>query len=146
MWPFKRKEWEKLGASMTADALRAQLAQLNSDFTDLRDRGYRAISAKDFEEIIFDSWFPNNEPAYRSEVFDCDKFAVCFMANVYLRWAKISKGSEALAFGYIAANVEGMGWHAFIWHVDDQGVIRFYEPQNGHLAAYKFLGVAVVES
>lgn len=132
MWPFSRKEWGKLGWAWTANTVQAQLISATAPkYIFLRDRDYRAISTKDFEQIVFDCWFPHDEPAYKSEIFDCDDFAVCFMANVKTRWAKLG-GKEALAFGYIEAQVEGMSSpHAFIWHMEEGGNVRFYEPQTG---------------
>lgn len=36
--------------------------------------------------------------------------------------------------------------YAFIWHMDDKGAVRFYEPQSGKRAAYKLLAVRLVEA
>lgn len=143
MWPFaKRKEWEKLGMAWTSSAVEAEARRvLNPDFMFLRDRDYRTIPAADFEHLIFDCWFPKtDEPAFRSEIFDCDDFAVCFMAAVKKEWARNSRGNQALAFGYISAEVEGKGMHAFIWQLDSSGVFNFYEPQTGKKVEYKFTG------
>lgn len=147
MWPFKRKEWEKLGRSYSSAEL---FNVLNSGLKPLsiflRDRDYRAISTEDFERIIFDCWFLHDEPAYKSEIFDCDDFSVCFMANVKTRWANISRGKEALSFGYISAEVKGLGFHAFIWHVNDKGEINFYEPQSGRRVNYELSNITLVET
>lgn len=146
MWPFKRKEWEKCGASWTYQALEENIhLKLSPGYLDVRDKDIRSISTKDFEKLVFDCWFPNDYQAYRSEIWDCDNWSVAFMARVQERWAKVSKGKEALAFGYIAAYVEGMGYHAFIWHMDDKGIIRYYEPQTGKRVDYKCTKVALVE-
>ena len=147
MWPFKRKEWEKLGASWTYEGLESQLAsQLNPKHIDVRDKDLRAISTKDFERLMFDCWFINDFSEYRSEIWDCDNWCVAFMFKMQDRWAKVSKGKEALAFGYIDAYVDGMaGPHAFIWHMDDKGVIRFYEPQTGRRWEPKIISVRLVE-
>jgi len=148
MWPFKRKEWEKLGRPWATEEvsamLREQLAPLYPPF--LRDRDYRGISSAEFERILFDCWFPNDYKGWTKEIWDCDNFAVGCMAKVQERWARISKGKEALAFGYIEANVQGKGWHAFIWHLDDKGVVRFYEPQTGRRWAPVLLDVRLVEA
>lgn len=147
MWPFKRKEWEKLGWAWTSSAVEEELRRrLAPEFLHLRDREYRCIPTADFEAIIFDCWFPHDEPAYKSEIFDCDDFAVCFMAAIKTRWAKVSRGSQALAFGYISADVQGMGQHAFIWHLNGRGGITFYEPQTGKPVPYICDSVTLVES
>jgi hypothetical protein len=96
--------------------------------------------------IICDSWFPLDYKGYTPEIWDCDNVAVAFMAAVSHRWAKVSRVNRALAFGYIEANVEGMGWHAFIWHMDDKGIIRFYEPQTGRQVCYNIISVRLVEA
>lgn len=146
MWPFKRKPWEKLGNAYASQAVRDALDARCAEQVNLRDRDYRAIPASDFEQIIFDCWFPHDEPAYKSEIFDCDDFAVCFMAAVKTRWAEVSRGKESLAFGYVAADVKGMGMHAFIWHLNDKGNITFYEPQTGKPAAYICNSIVLMES
>jgi len=143
---LKRKKWEKLGTVWTSSGVKSILNTLKPKEIHFRDRDYRALPVKDFEQIIFDSWFPNDEPAYKSEIFDCDDFAVCFMADIKRRWANISHGQESLAFGYIAAIIEGLGNHAFIWQMDDDGNVNFYEPQTGKRIHYKLLSVSLVES
>jgi len=146
MWPFKRKEWEKVGTAWTSSGVRASLFTLAPEYVFLRDRDYRGIPAVEFEKILFDCWFPKNYKGFKSEIWDCDNYAVACMAKVQERWAKISKGKEALAFGYIEADVEGTGWHAFIWHMDDKGVVRLYEPQSGRRVDYKLTAVRLVEA
>ena len=146
MWPFKRKKWEDLGVKLTSLQVYDILAGLLPEDVFLRDKDYRGIPSKDFQRIVFDCWFPNDEPAYKSEIFDCDDFAVCFMAAVKTRWANISRGKESLAFGYISADVMNKGQHAFIWHLDDFGLIHFYEPQTGELVDYKLNSTTLAES
>ena len=146
MWPFKRTKWEKLGNPWTAFGVRESAAALNPQYTFLRDKDYRGIPAPDFERIILDCWFPKDYKDFTPEIWDCDNYAVAFMAAVQKRWAKISRGKEALAFGYIEAELPGRGWHAFNWHMDDRGVIRFYEPQSGQRVDCKLLTVRLVEA
>ena len=132
MWPFKRKEWEKLGAPMDSALLERILSNwLAPAAIYTRDRAYRAIPCADFENLMFDCWFPLDEPDYKAEIFDCDDWTVCCMAAVKTRWAEVSRGTEALAFGYIEALLPSGVRHAFIWHVSPNGTIAFYEPQTG---------------
>ncbi len=152
MWPFTRKKWETLGRSMSAEELRG-LLMAGTPFLfsaplycHLKDTDLRALPAAEFELLVFDCWFPHDEPAYKSEIWDCDDFAVAFMAAVRTRWAKVSRGKEALAFGYVSGLVEGMGNHAFIWAVDDKGVVNFYEPQTGKRVNYVLKSVVLVET
>ena len=147
MWPFnKRKKWEKLGIACDMGKVWDCVQLLNPDYLFLRDRDYRCIPNDEFETILFDCWFPNQEPAYKSDIFDCDDFAVCCMAEVKKQWARISKGKEALAFGYMEADVKEIGFHAFIWQLDHTGVVRFYEPQSGKRVNYEFNSVRLIET
>lgn len=138
MWPFTRKKWEKLGATFTRDAFEQQARALKPTpyYVFPRDKDIRAIPHTDFEQLMFDCWFPKDYRDYAPEIWDCDNYAVACMAKIQERWAKVSKGKQAIAFGYIAATVEGMGHHAFIWHMDHKGVFRFYEPQTGKRVDY----------
>lgn len=136
MWPFKREKWEKHGASWTSEAIEQQferkLSLPTKPYYDLRDPSYRAISHKEFEKIMFDCWFPKDFGEYAKGRRDCDKFTVQCMAKIHARWAELSRGDEAMAFGYIAAKaIEMIVNHAFIWHMDDTGDIAYYEPQTG---------------
>ena len=130
----KRKQWERLGETWTARAIEYQFRNLIIDVENIfmRDRDYRAIPAADFERLVFDSWYVHDNPAYRPEIFDCDDFAVCFLADVRRAWAERSRGVEALAFGYVFAILAGGDPHAFIWALDPSGEIRYYEPQTGN--------------
>lgn len=141
MWPFKRKKIE--GNPLPYKRVEEILAPLNPLYCFTRDKDYRAISQNDFEKIVFDCWFPHDEPAYKAEVWDCDDFAVAFMAEVRKKWAKMG-ASEPLAFGYIEAYIDG--YHAFIWHIDDKGQIAYYEPQNGKKISPKLGLVRLVEA
>jgi hypothetical protein len=112
-----------------------------------KDRDYRAIPQEDFEKLLFDCWHPKDYKDFTAEIWDCDNWTLSCMARISERWAKVSKGKEALAYGWISADVEGMGYHAFIWHMDHKGVIRFYEPQSitYRPAPYKFKSIGLVE-
>jgi len=146
MWPFKRKKWEKLGNTYTGVAVREQIRlKLKSELIIIRDKDYRAIPRKDFEQILFDCWFPKDLPGYVEEKFDCDDYAICCIASVKLRWAKISKGKQALPFGYISAYI-GTGHHGFVWAMDNMGEMWLYEPQTGQRIEKKIGKVTLVET
>jgi|SRR3990167_109409 len=149
MWPFKRKQWEKAGNALTSEMLHRVLVTLFPENIFLRDRDYRAISSTDFERLIFNFWFPNDLSVYKNEIFDCDDFAVCFLADIKKGWAKRSHGREALAFGYISADIKDGAahvLHAFIWQLNDKKEINFYEPQTGKKTSPEILGVILVET
>ena len=73
-------------------------------------------------------------------------FTVAFMVAVQKRWARISKGKEALLFGYISANLKDIGQHAFIWTINDIGELYFYQAETGGRFEPKMLSVRLVES
>jgi len=145
-WPFKRKAWESLGRSVSPTEIFLQASELKPEYIFFRDRDYRAIPRKDFEALVFDSWFLHDLPNYKSDIWDCDDFAVQFVAAIRRRWAKVSRGVEALTFGYIEAQKAGAEWHSFVWFLDDKGEIHFYEPQTGKRAQYKIAKVRLIET
>lgn len=113
--------------SMSSDrAIKILTTHLEPNKLDMRDNDYRAIPFKDFMWLMMGR---KVEPSYRKEIFDCDNYAVCFMADMYRIWANKSNGTEALLFGYIKGQVES-GVHAWIWQIDDKGKINFIEPQT----------------
>ena len=147
MWPFKRTKWEKLGNPWTGSAVSDRLRALSprpAIILPPRDMDYRSIPHKDFEALLFDCWFPKDYMGYRPEIWDCDNWTLSCMARVSERWAKVSKGKEALAFGYIDADIEGMGYHEFVWHMDEIGHVAYYEPQWGRKVDYKLTGIGLM--
>ena len=146
MWPLKRKQWENLGITIKSPEAREILSTIAPTHIFLEDRHYRALCTKDFNRIKFDCWFPRDYKKYREDIWDCDNFAIQFMAKMQARWAKISKGKEALCFGYIKAYIGGKNPHAFIWMITDQKKLVYYEPQTGSRIAPKFESVCLVES
>ena len=147
MWPFKRVRWEVKGKPMSNAAAYAIIrVKLEPSAIFLKDCNFRALPIADFEKIIFDCWFPRDFSKYKPEIWDCDNYAVAFMAQVQERWAKISRGKEALLFGYISANFKGTGQHAFIWLIDDSGELHYYEPQTGREFKPEMISVRLMES
>ena len=143
----KRKAWENLGSAWAGRAIEYQFrnAEITPENIFLRDRYFRAIPVEDFERLIFDAWFINDNPLYDPEIFDCDDFAVCFMADIKRAWAARSRGNEALAFGYIEAELT-TGAHAFIWAIDPGGRINYYEPQTGNKKNFPVVKIRLVEN
>lgn len=126
---LKRRKWEKLGHSLDSEVLLAELrAQYNPSSIYLRDRQYRAIPLKDFLRLVEKYRFPEHK--YADEIFDCDDFAVCFMADMRRAWADVARCKEALAFGYVDGHNAHNGMHAWIWHRDDLGVYTWVEAQT----------------
>ena len=136
----------KLGIVANSTEVEANLRTLEPTYIFTRDRSYRCIPAKDFERLIFDCWFIHDLPKYKSEIWDCDDFAICFMSAIKRRWAKVSRSSESLAFGYIESDVLVIGWHAYIWQIDETGSINFYEPQSGKRVNYRTDEVRLIET
>ncbi len=141
---FSRKKWEKLGNAWTGLAVGGQLGELSPIILDLRDIDYRAIPLSDFMALM--RKFRRQETWYRKEIFDCDDYAICFMADIKRGWAEVSLGNDSLAFGYISAvNPDGV-MHAFIWQLDDQGSINFIEPQTDTIISWRPIGVKCIEA
>ena len=137
IWPFKRKQWEKLGRTATATGLKSFLGQ-QAEVGEiwLRDTDYKVIPLKDFQELM---WNCRPQPLedYRVGIFDCDDFAVTFEADMRREWAKRSRGGAALAFGYIEAHTPAGVRHAFIWQLDDDLKLNLIEPQTDRLLDWK---------
>jgi len=130
---------------MSSSEARSLLRELSPNEVILRDEKYRAISLKDFNELIMRSR-PRTLETYRKEIFDCDNATVCFMADIMRGWANLSYGEEALAFGYISAVHPSGNMHAFIWQIDDQGSINFIEPQTNGGIDWKPIGITCIEA
>lgn len=147
MWPFKkRKEWEKLGRFITRDELIAKLRMISGIEPHTRDKVYRCISQKDFEWLISYARPAGDRIRYKTEIYDCDNFAGGFDTDVARKWAELSRGDEALAFGYVAAsNPEGVA-HAFIWQLDDKGQIHYYEPQRDDVLTWLPVVIYFIEA
>ena len=125
---FKCKKWGKLGQPIDTETLYTEI-RLSYAPTDiyLRDRDYRAIPLSDFMQLMAD--YRQDEPHYANQIFDCDDFSVCFVADLRRAWADVSRGYEALAFGFVdGQNMDGDA-HVWVWHRDDQGVYTWIEPQ-----------------
>ena len=74
---------------------------------------------------------------YASQKYDCDNFAIGFMADIARAWAEVSNGFEALAFGYVDGhNSEGV-CHAWIWVRCPGGEYKWIEPQTNKLLVGK---------
>ena len=116
---FKRKKWEKLGQSITSVCLSAEFKRYNPSGCFLRDRDYRAIPIEDFMELVAD--YRLKDPRYAEQIFDCDDYAICFIADLRRAWAGVSHGEEALAFGYVEGLNSIGNAHAWIWHRGDKG-------------------------
>ena len=144
MWPFKRKKWEELGTGWTSAGVESTLYSLTKcDDIHLRDISYRALPLDAFQTLMWNCR-PMTPEAYRKQIFDCDDHACCFEADMRREWAKRSNGEEALCFGYISAKVltaDGELQHAFIWMLDDVGMIHYIEPQTNRMMEWKIISI-----
>lgn len=146
MWPFKkRKKWEKCGRFLTRAELVAKLKAISGIEPHTRDVVYRCISQKDFEWLISYARPNGDRISYKKEIYDCDNFAGGFDTDISREWAERSRGDEALAFGYVAA-ISPDGPHAFIWQLDDQGQIHYYEPQTDRVITWHPIGIYFIEA
>lgn len=142
-WPFKTRDWATRGVGHSSDILRVILSNGRPKTILLRDNDYRCISLKDFRELMDKCRYP--EPKYVKEIFDCEQYTICFMADMYREWARQSNGEEALAFGYIEVELENNKFHAIIWQLDDSGKINYIEPQTNDIFKGKIMSVRLIE-
>jgi hypothetical protein len=61
-------------------------------------------------------------PAYEKDRFDCDKFAIAVMGEVYKRY-------QLNGLGIMRGGTSNGGYHAWLAYATDNG-IRFFEPQT----------------
>jgi len=132
LWPFHFRKWEKRGVPITPAQLRQELLSLGVEKVYLRDSKYRAISHKDFMELV--EKYRLSDGSYKVNIRDCDKYAIFFQADVLRGWADCSNGEESLSFGYIEGGIiDGTGkpgGHGYIWQRDDKGKIWFLHGQT----------------
>lgn len=150
MWPFNRIKWEKLGAAWSGSGIENQFRALSTPPADIfrRDRDFRALPREDFSRLSWAAWTVTDYPEYKKEIFDCDDFAICYLAALKIAWAKKSRGCQALALGYIEGLIEYPdGWkrHAWAWTMDADGKIYFIEPQTGELMRQAVKEIYLVE-
>jgi hypothetical protein len=143
---FKRKKWEKVGVAFTYQKVEYILKEvLKSATVDLRDLDYRALPLREFMALAFEARPYRDSISFESEIYDCDNYAVGFMADVSRKWAQLSHGKEALAFGYISAYNADNIYHAFIWQMDDKGSVNFIEPQTDSVINWTPQRITIME-
>ena len=135
MWPFHFRKWEKRGVPVKPETLRFELHEMRGvkNVPPMRDSKYRAISHKDFMELVA-RYRRTDDGSYKGNIRDCDKYAIFFQADILRGWADCSNGEEALAFGYmdgVIKNAKGdIVGHGWIWQRDDQGKYWFLHGQT----------------
>lgn len=145
MWPFTSDKWKKLGNAWDAAGIVGKFKKLSIPPTiiESRDRTARALPKNKFLEFSWKHWTPTDYPSYKPEIFDCDDFAICYIAAIKRAWAKTG-AKEPLAFGYIDGKIDA-GGHAWAWAMDNDGKIFFIEPQTGELMTRQVLEIWTVE-
>ena len=131
MWPFKSKNWDKLGTEYSRDTLKRILSNgTGTEDIRLNDNKYRALPYNDFAKLAWGGYSGDNGE-FEDEQKDCDDFALFYESDTRKQWAKKSKSKCALAFGR-AKVLRGNGSqpHMMIWQVDDSGNINWIEGQN----------------
>ena len=131
MWPFKSKNWAKLGVQYPKDRLK-QILINGTGCEDIRlnDAVYRAIPYNDFTKL---AWIGYDGPfEYEDEISDCDDAALFYESAVRKAWAKKAKNSGAALATGRAKVLRGNGSpvHMMIWQVDDKGMINWIESQT----------------
>ena len=144
MWnPFKRKKWKDLGRAISADTLHLCIttdAMIDDKIeVGIRDgvNLIRCIPVDDFKTLMFKS--RKSDPEYAVDIFDCDDFGDTFMGDMKRGWEKVSRGNEALAFGWawvVMVGAKRGGSHWINWMVDECGILHFIEPQRNDFIKY----------
>lgn len=143
-WPFKTRDWATRGIAYKSQELAIKLAfGLSADRILLRDNDYRAISLEDFQYLMMRG--RKIEQSYVKDIFDCDDYSICFVADLRRQWANSSRGKQALAFGYAEIELENSKFHALIWQLDDSGNINYIEPQTNDIFKGKIISVRLIE-
>ena len=139
-WPFRFRKWSGRGVALTSAEVRTAVQAMRPAYVFVRDSEYRAISWDDFKYLM---GFLESMPKYRKNRWDCDNFAIDFMAQMNRLWNERCESDQALLFGYISGLPEVGEHHAWIWHIDDKGVIRHIEPQTNKLRTIGFKAILV---
>ena len=130
VWPFKSKNWDKLGTEYNRDTLKRILSNgTGCEDIRLNDNKYRALPYNDFTKLAWGGYSGNKE--YAEDVQDCDEMALYYESDTRKQWAKKSKAKCALAFGRAEVIPNGGGRkHMLIWQVDNSGKINWIEGQT----------------
>lgn len=121
------------GRFYTADELRAILVAqgaLAPRAVTLWDSDYRALAWEDFAEVVTEARLP--DPPYHKERFDCDDHGCTFMGDLRRYWGHHARCDEALAMGWawVRTTANPTGSHWVNWTVDNEGAVRYVEPQT----------------
>lgn len=143
-WPFHFRKWERRGVPVTPDQVRTLLkARGIKRVAPMRDSKYRAIPHADFMQLV--EKYRLKDGGYVVNVRDCDKYVIFFQADILRGWADCSNGEEALAFGYIQGLVKDdkgeVSGHAWIWQLDDKGVLWFLHGQTNTEMKWEILSL-----
>ena len=152
MWPFSRTKWEDKGSAINED----ELSMIWESFyhpqdINLKDDVFRAIPDKDFEYLMEMKRRPS--PPYKDGVYDCDDFVTDCLSDLHLAWLDLADTNEALAVGYASGVIEKeednqkvYSKHAFIWTINDQRQLVFYEPQTNKRLKHRVVSIDRVSS
>jgi hypothetical protein len=82
------------------------------------DGEYYAVSREEMREIS--KWNYTNREEYESAQFDCENFAISFMADVQRQFGVTTVGLV----------IDWSGGHAYNLFVYEDGTVELFEPQN----------------
>ena len=148
---FHFRNWAGRGVAVTPDELIVRWTALEpTDKGYPRDSKYRAISNDDFMGLV--EKYRNDDGDYEINRRDCDKYAIFFQADILRAWADICDSDEALAFGYCSGTVtvtidgtDTQSKHAWIWQLDDKGVVHFIQGQTNEIMTWPVNGIDWIE-
>lgn len=94
-----------------------------------RDTDYRGLPDDVLADILRVA--RQKDPAWVAERFDCNKFAVCWMADVLRWWGFNAECGEALDVGFAWLRWQGSKQtHELCYAVNNQDEVRLWEPQT----------------
>jgi len=135
-WEWGRKNWEQRGRGYhRPEVIDIIVNHVGPNVPiKLRDGSlpFRALSNEDFRAVI--AYSRNPDPAYQSEIFDCDDSGDTFMGDMKRGWEKLSKGREALLMGWIHLHLEkSENAHWINWMINCVGQFTLIEPQRNKI-------------
>jgi hypothetical protein len=93
------------------------------------DNFYMCPSLKAANDIIQLS--RDNRQKYVDQAFDCDDFAILLKADFSL--CSYQNGSRGGGYAFGIVWFERVKPHAMNWMINDDGILRFVEPQGGEI-------------
>lgn len=105
---FKKEEVKKIPEAKIRNVSRAVYIQMCTEWTldikALLDDKYATLHSSDVEDIFREVAKNFDTPKYSTPLFDCEKFCICFIGDVYKEFHKrVSLGTGGLAIHLVSS-------------------------------------------